>query len=218
MGGGGNPHLLLLLKNYKRGENMKLKLFLLLGIILTLSVVFNPVFCTKAEERKDLDIDTFPNKRFLEMDMLKPGDKIISSLDVINKGNILFTYKTNAEFSGGSKKYFNALLINVKDGKKHVLYNGKLKDFKGLDPRKLLILTKDKFFFTIEVPNELGNEYQGLSTNVKLTFFAEDSLSNTNILPNTATNNINLIFSGLTLCIVGVLLYFFKRKKKLNEK
>ena len=115
---------------------MRLKFFLLLGIMLILSFVFNPVFHTKAEDSKVLDIDTFPQDRFLEMDLLKPGDKIISSLDVINKGNILFTYKTKATYSGGSKKYYDALKINVKDSKNHVLYNGNLKDFKVLRIKK----------------------------------------------------------------------------------
>lgn len=192
---------------------MKFKIVLLIGFILVLNIVFNPRFDTKAEGEKVLDIDTFPREKFLEMDQLKPGDKIISSLDVLNKGNILFSYSTKAEFSGGSREYYDALEIKIKDQKDQLLFEGKLKDFKGLDPREILIFNKDSLYFEINVPHELGNEYQGLSSKVKLIFSAsEDPVLGGGVLPNTGTQNYNLILGGILLLVCGAGMYLFTRK------
>ena len=164
-----------------------------------------------------LDIETFPKDKFLDVDHLKPGDKVMSSLDVINNGNLLFTYQTIAEFAGGSMKYYDSLKLEIKDGDNKVLYNGSLKDFKGLEPRRLLIYTKDRLKIKVELPAELGNDYQGLSTIVKLTFRAEQDITATSNgrrpLPSTGTDTYNFMMLGLILFISGIGIYIFRKKR-----
>ncbi|ALC90201.1 hypothetical protein AM500_10705 [Bacillus sp. FJAT-18017] len=214
---------------------MKLKLLLLVTVFVMLLVINSPISQTNAQVSQKLKIETFPSEKFLDVGMLKPGDKVITTLDVINTGNILFSYKTTASFNGGSKKYYDALHLNIKDQNGKVLYNGSLKDFKGLEPRKLQIFTKEKLIIAVEVPAELGNDYQGLSSEFKFKFFAEDTLDglippddvpfgpiDTPLgpikLPVTATEAFNFLAAGLILLTVGLTIrYIIKFKKKITN-
>jgi hypothetical protein len=193
----------------------------ILYIVLVMIFVLNsPMPPAHAERSQTLDIETFPKDKFLEIDRLKPGDTVSSSLDVINNGSLVFTYKTTAQFTGGSKKYYDSLHLNIKDNTGMVLFDGSLKDFNGIKPRQLSILKQDRLKIAIGVPPELGNDYQGLSANLKLTFMAYSddytiASANGEQLPDTATNSYNFITIGLLLLCCGIGTYFYLKKSFL---
>jgi LPXTG-motif cell wall-anchored protein len=195
----------------------KINYLVLITISLALILNFSPIIRSSAKTSTILDIDTTPKEYFIIVDRLKPGDKILSSIEVRNIGNLNFFYNLKSEFTSGSKEYFNALLFSIKDEKGKVIYSGKLDSSQELlKKRNLRFLTKEKLFFEIDVPIELNNFYQGLSTNVKLVFLAEDSMGtsiNGNSLPNTGTPMFNYVVTGAIMLVIGLLFEFYRRKK-----
>ncbi|WP_370222902.1 hypothetical protein [Cytobacillus sp.] len=155
--------------------NRKLfKVFTFLSILSLLFLLYTPLSKTEADQVPDyIDIDTFPQNIFIDMGELKPGDKIITTINIQNKGTIDFTYFTYSEFLEGSLPYFNALKVTISDEGNHILYNGFLHGLKHLDPRKLPIFKSEELKFLFEIPYELGNEYQGLTSSFNLVFSAE---------------------------------------------
>jgi LPXTG-motif cell wall-anchored protein len=195
----------------------KINYLVLITISLALILNFSPIIRSSAKTSTILDINTTPKEYFIIVDRLKPGDKILSSIEVRNIGNLNFFYNLKSEFTSGSKEYFNALLFSIKDEKGKVIYSGKLDSSQELlKKRNLRFLTKEKLFFEIDVPIELNNFYQGLSTNVKLVFLAEDSMGtsiNGNSLPNTGTPMFNYVVTGAIMLVIGLLFEFYRRKK-----
>ncbi|MEB1808121.1 MAG: LPXTG cell wall anchor domain-containing protein [Bacillaceae bacterium] len=210
---------------------MSFRILFSLGLFAIMILVYTPLFKTGANEVPEiLSIDTFPKEKFINLDNLKPGDKIRSAIEVQNTGNINFSYRTIAEFNGGSKKYYDVLTLEVLDENNQPLYSGSLKDFQGLSERKLSLFSKEKLYVNVEVPHELGNEYQGLSTGMKLTFFAEDQSTpvttpnepihtggNGSELPKTATNLYNLLLLGLLFVSGGTILFWLNKRNRSAE-
>ncbi|WP_100333261.1 LPXTG cell wall anchor domain-containing protein [Bacillus alkalisoli] len=208
---------------------MKIKYLLVLIISTVFFIIYTPIFQTGAtDSEKVLIIETFPSSTFINLGGLKPGDQIIKPLEVLNKGNIGFSYSTFVEFNGGSQKYYNALELTVLDSDNNMFFDGKVQDFQGLSDRKVSIFSKEKLLFKFSVPHELGNEYQGLSTGLNLIFVAEEEykdeptipVDSTNpggsTLPDTATNSFNYMLLGLGLFVIGTLLVI-RLRFKLNK-
>ncbi|UZJ80078.1 LPXTG cell wall anchor domain-containing protein [Fictibacillus sp. KU28468] len=208
--------------NYK-----KLKFMFTLVLLAALSLSFTPLMKTEAEAPPNvIDIDTFPQKHVIDIDQLKPGDRIKDSLEIRNNGNVEFGYNSKAIYKGGSKKYYNQLLLEISDQKSDLLFNGKLKNFKGFKLRKLKQFSKEKLFFIITVP-DLDNRYQGMSTTSELLFYVSGDTGNgqiddknnpiekdTNdgILPKTGEEDPLLIYiTGLILISVGIVILFMKK-------
>ncbi|UTE77535.1 transcription factor S-II central domain-containing protein [Rossellomorea sp. KS-H15a] len=144
-------------------------------LIMILGIINTPFLSTVAETApKVIDISLDRGETFIELNALKPGDRILDSIKVKNDGNVNITYNHFAEFRGGSEKYFNKILLNVKDSNNNILYEGLIKDFNEIESRKLAKRSTEELFYEYIIPPELGNEYQGLSTSILLKYYAEE--------------------------------------------
>ncbi|MBM7585293.1 LPXTG-motif cell wall-anchored protein [Bacillus pakistanensis] len=146
---------------------------MLMGIycmLLLTTVIFFPIGKTGADtSTPEIDLSLSPGNYLFTIDQLKPGDWANRTLTIQNKGNQNFTYKMNAKHESGSKKLYENLRLIVKNSKE-TLYSGTLSDFKGVAPRYLSHFTEEDLKFTIEFPAQLGNEFQGLETEVAFQF------------------------------------------------
>lgn len=126
------------------------------------------------ETNNSIDIETnpSPDSYLFDMENMKPGDWIRRKLTIQNRGRQDFTYNTQVDFKGGSKKLYEEFLLKVSDSN-GVLYDGKLKDFNGLASRSLKSMNEEDLLFVAEFPYELGNEFQGLGFDVEFRFIVE---------------------------------------------
>jgi LPXTG-motif cell wall-anchored protein len=124
--------------------------------------------------RKVIDIGLNKEETYIELEALKPGDRIIDSIKIRNQGNVDIIYNHYTELKSGSKKYYDQLIIKVTDSTNCILYEGMLKDFTKIENRKLIKNSDEELTYEIHIPHELGNEYQGLSASVLLVYYAEE--------------------------------------------
>jgi len=194
----------------------KVKLFVFLFFLLVILLGSNSLLQTNAEEpQPNLDIDTLPKDYFISIGNLKPGDNILANIKVLNKGSLDFSYNTYAEFTSGSKDLFEKLNLEVFDQNGKMLFSGRLLDFKSLEKsRSLLFFNSEVLTFNFKMPDDLGNEFQGIGTNLKIIFSAEGDVKGENTLPNTATNTFNYILIGIGLLVGGVFLIHFRKKRE----
>jgi LPXTG-motif cell wall-anchored protein len=169
-------------------------------------------------EQKELDISTSPHKLFFNVSNLKPGDRITKELTVLNKGTQDFTYLFTNKFITGSEKFYNELLLEVSD-QKSSLFKGKLKDFQKLESRQLKTASSETLIFTVEIPFELGNEFQGLNSEFQFKLFVEGTLGGIlpvdgPKLPVTGTEYYKILLFGLAVFTSGVTLYFYSKKRR----
>ncbi|USK45402.1 LPXTG cell wall anchor domain-containing protein [Cytobacillus oceanisediminis] len=217
-----------------------------LFILLILLVFGN---ATVIAEEKDIDINTNlenSNSYLFKLENLKPGDWMPRNITIKNDGEQDFKYTSNIGKSKSIKGLFEELELEVKKDTK-MLYEGKLKDFKGFSPRELVKGTEETLFFQVTMPEHLGNEFQNSAAEVEIIFLAEatgdpgtdnetpgsgdnnnsgggsnNSPPSTdatvipekvNKLPNTATNNYNLLLIGALFLSTGsvILLWRYRR-------
>ncbi|MBY0155871.1 CalY family protein [Cytobacillus oceanisediminis] len=219
-------------------------------IFIIYSFVFLIVFGNKTAIALDKEIDINTNldnsNRYLfKVENLKPGDWMPRNITIKNDGNQDFKYTSNIGKSKSIKGLFEELELEVKKDTK-MLYEGKLKDFKGFSPRELGKGTEETLFFQVTMPEHLGNEFQNSAAEVEIIFLAEatgdsgtdnetpgsgdnNSGGGTNTsppstdatvipekvnkLPNTATNNYNLLLIGALFLSTGsvILLWRYRR-------
>ncbi|MCM3767928.1 TasA family protein [Neobacillus niacini] len=195
------------------------------GIIASLSLVFlflTPNYIQATNANSVIDIATTPEKIFIDLTNLKPGDKVVRNIIVQNKGKQDFNYIMSKRFLNGSDIFYNELLFLILDNNK-VIYDGKLKDFNKIDPRLIKMGDSEQLIFKVEVPKELGNEYQGLNCEVEFKFYAEGTLGGVlpadgPKLPVTGTNMFNILVVGAVLLLMGSILQFIMKKKRKIEK
>jgi LPXTG-motif cell wall-anchored protein len=192
-------------------------LTVLLSTLITLLI---PLTSAAEDDKEILDIATAPSSILMDVTDMKPGDYLKRDLTVINKGEKDFTYTFSNEFIDGSTKLYNEFLLIVKDSQ-GTLFDGKLMDFEKLDPRKLNSGESEVLTFYVEMPYELGNEYQGLSTKFQFTLYVEGedggAIPVDKELPNTATQMYNFLTIGIILLLGGSILYFIQRKKRISR-
>ncbi|MGY3714789.1 LPXTG cell wall anchor domain-containing protein [Sutcliffiella cohnii] len=191
-------------------------------IILTLMLLLIP-FTTFAETiTQDAEVDLYikPHKELFNLRNVKPGDRAERLLTVGNSGKQNFNYIVSNKFVSGSEKFYNELLLKVFSGK-DLLYEGMLHEFSKLDPRKLASKEEEDLTFDIEIPYELGNEFQGLATQFQFNIYVEGTLGGVlpvdNKLPTTSTGMFNYIIAGLVLVSGGSALYILNRRKNRHE-
>lgn len=174
-----------------------------------------------AEGSKEIEITTSPEKVFFELKNLKPGDSITKTLRIKNSGNKDFNYLSSSSLLTGSEFLYNELDLKISD-KSGLIYIGKLSDFKKTETRKLTSKDEEEIVYTIEFPYELGNEYQGLSTEVQFKFYVEGTLGGVlpvdNKLPTTGSEMFNLLATGAALLLAGLILFNYVKRKKLDTK
>ncbi|TMU84251.1 LPXTG cell wall anchor domain-containing protein [Bacillus sp. BHET2] len=197
--------------------------------LLTISVVFLLGFFVFSMERvqadqedatNEVDIATSPTGVFFQVDNMKPGDWTTKTIKVKNEGLKDFQYTMSSELKSGSDQLYNALMMTVSDTK-GVLYEGKVSGFKGFDARKLASSGEENMTFKIDFPEHLGNEFQGLMSEVKFTFQAEgvigESLPVGGItLPNTGTAIYKLLLLGGLLFFSGLGVYVYQYRRRMN--
>ncbi|WP_459500904.1 TasA family protein [Bacillus sp. C1] len=189
-----------------------------------------------AEERREIDISLDPKEVLFDASNMKPGDWAKRSIRISNEGTKQLSYRIKSEISEGSTKLYEALTVTVKD-KQGLLYEGSLTELQSMEKRLLAVGRTDELIYTVHVPKELGNEYQGLQTIVKFIFYAEEPIgngagtetgtggpqpstpthSNSNWqLPRTGAQQNSMPLIGIGL--VGCGLYFYKRNMQMKYK
>lgn len=199
-------------------------------LLLALSVTLLPLQAQGAEGKL---ISVSPEKYLFEVENMKPGDWAVRELTITNKGNNKLQYETEVRFQSGSKKLFNEMRMSVEsDGK--LLYEGKLEELRSLEPRPLDSAQEEMLTFRLDFPSQLGNEYQGLSSNFTIEITASENglgggtdqavvssgitgAGPGGMLPNTSTNIFNFILTGLLLCGAGASMLWLYRRNKAAE-
>ncbi|WP_159439938.1 TasA family protein [Bacillus sinesaloumensis] len=170
-----------------------------------------------APANKVIDIMTTPEKVLFDIENFKPGDWATRTLTIKNSGSEDFKYLTSADRKSGSKELYEELVLSITDSTGEI-FKGKLGEFKKIDPREIATGQQEDLIFTVEFPPHLGNEYQGLTTEVELKFYAEGTLGGAlpvdgPKLPETGTNSFNLLIAGMLLVLGGGILYFILRRR-----
>lgn len=180
-----------------------------------------------AKERKEIDLSLTSKEILFDVTKdMKPGDWAKRSIRVNNEGAAGFLYTMSAEFTGGSKQLYDGLILEVKDQQERVLYKGSLNDFKKLTGRTLSAGQSEQFIYIVRFPEEFGNEYQGLETQVKFVFYAEEEVghigeskesngsTNVKMLPNTGADSMNTTLIGIGMMMIGLFIYEKRMKRK----
>lgn len=161
-----------------------------------------------------LDLSVTPKAVLFDFSNVKPGDSTTRTITVSNSGTNELTYYTESAFYSGSQEFYEQLLLTVEDHN-GVIYDGKLHEFMKLSARSLQSDEEEDITFTIVVPNELGNAYQGLLAKFEIEFFGEGMLEdNIGSLPSTASNIFNYLLIGSMIFIGGIYLFVANRKKE----
>ncbi|WAA11838.1 TasA family protein [Fervidibacillus halotolerans] len=200
--------------------------YFLLCFSLMFSFLGNIVFAESTSETapKEIDIQTKPETLIFNLKNLKPGDWAVREVEIKNTGQNDFQYIVSSKKTAGSTKLYNALELTIK-GESEILFQGKMSEFDGLEKRDLKSGQNEILELTVLFPMELGNEYQGLFTEVEFKFYAEggslggilpiegynpkrDGLE----LPSTATAYYQLLLYGGFFLIGGITLYLFRKK------
>jgi LPXTG-motif cell wall-anchored protein len=95
------------------------------------------------------------------MENMRPGYMEDHTLTVKNTGDLIIKYTVKSSFKSG-EKLFKELNVTVKHENAE-LYKGKLSEL-TISPRTLPANTNDPLTFSIGLPGEAGNEFQGLTT------------------------------------------------------
>ncbi|KAA0548334.1 cell wall protein [Bacillus sp. BGMRC 2118] len=194
--------------------------FLILCNFLMITLFITSVGTTRAETTQlpEVDISTSPHKVLFNVGNMKPGDWATRTITVNNKGKQDFKYTMSVNMKSGSKKLFDEFMLKVSD-KDRELYNGKLADFKGFESRTLYQSKSEDLTFQVDFPSHLGNEFQGLATEVEFKFYVAGTLGGLlpvdgPKLPDTATGMFNIIGAGAILVFGGMILFALDRFRK----
>jgi LPXTG-motif cell wall-anchored protein len=143
------------------------KLFIL-SIIPILALLITQKNSYQAEEKP---ITLLPDSRLFTVYNMAPGDTVTKSLKIINNSEETFQYNIITRHESDSIDFFNELNLQVTDNSS-VLFNGKLKNFTLSTAKQLNKNDSEDLSFQIEMPINLGNEFQGLTSVVGFVFTA----------------------------------------------
>ncbi|WP_050616497.1 LPXTG cell wall anchor domain-containing protein [Bacillus testis] len=122
---------------------------------------------------KAITIDTgSPDRVLINVRNAVPGDTITRNIIISNESNENFEYITEQKNGSSTEKLYSTLIFTIKQ-KDTVLYKGLLKDFIALPSRFLAGKTSEKLSFKVEIPRELGNEYQNSKASMDFLFTAK---------------------------------------------
>lgn len=129
----------------------------------------------------EVDIILIPNEKFLfNISNMKPGDWAERELRVKNGGEKDFNYSIRVDNKQSDRKLFNELDLKVYEGDKSILiFDDKLKNFTGFKPKPLKKGVTDSLFFQVEMPYELGNQFQQTSAYFEIIIVAAANTSTT---------------------------------------
>lgn len=212
-------------RNFMNLNSKRFKIMIIFILLLLTVVVFFPIGKTVADTSSavtsspEIDISVSPNPYLFDLSNLKPGDWAERTLTIQNKGKQDFSYLASSKLKEGSEKFYNELVLKISDSNK-VLFDGKMKDFHKLDPRLLGKNDSEQLVFNVVVPEELGNEFQGLGSEVEFKFYVEGTAggllpADGPKLPNTGSDMFNILIIGVILVLTGTIIQFvlvFRRK------
>lgn len=185
---------------------------------LILIVILFPIKVYSSPAPSPIDLSVNPHTVLFDLSNVKPGDWVTRNLNVSNNGSQDFQYIISNKFLSGSNKFYRELKLTILDGKE-IIFKGNLHEFSKMNARKLESNSSESINFHIEVPYELGNEFQGLTSEFEFNIYVEGTLGGVlpvdNRLPVTTTEIFNFILIGVALLTTGTVLFiFYKRKKK----
>ncbi|WP_404429223.1 TasA family protein [Sutcliffiella horikoshii] len=193
-----------------------LTLLLILIMVLPLKIMSQ-----SNDSISEVDLSTNPHNILFDLSNTKPGDIIIRELEVGNEGSKDFKYLLSNQFLKGSEKFYNELLLIVSDSK-NVLFEGNLKNFEKLEARTLKSGSSEVITFRVEIPYQLGNEFQGLSSEFQFKLYVEGTLGGVlpvdNKLPVTATEIFHYLLIGIVMATLGGILLFYQKRKNREFK
>ncbi|WP_284139249.1 hypothetical protein [Virgibacillus sp. LDC-1] len=197
---------------------MKLKESIFFTIVI---MVFSSISLVHAEEEFNVELSTNPSTILFHIEEMKPGDYASKTLTVTSNSTGMVGYIVNERFVDGSEKLYDHLTLRISD-EHSTLYDGLVKDFQQLESRELKEKDSDVITFTVSMPSELGNDFQGLRTAFELEIYAEGSINSAlpsgSKLPNTATAMFQYILIGIILLSVGTAVYLLQVRKTLFRK
>ena len=154
-------------------KSIMFKLLIVYCLLLLTILFFIPIGNTGADSTTpEIKIDALPQMVLYDINNFKPGDWAPRVLTVQNNGNQDFSYNIQARMKSGSTKLFNIFHLTIED-QSDVLFNGELKEFKGLKRHSLAAFSEEKLTVTVVFPYVSGNEFQGLDTEVEFVLYAE---------------------------------------------
>ncbi|OIK11410.1 LPXTG cell wall anchor domain-containing protein [Bacillus sp. MUM 13] len=144
-------------------------------IIAALLVIYSFIYPSVSEaSEQEIDIETNPDQFLFKVGNLKPGDWMPREITIRNAGKRDFNYYSFVEKKHSEKELFVNLTLSVQDKNNHFLYKGKLADFKGFPPRFLKSGRSETLQYTVKMPEELGNEFQGSAAAALFKFYAQE--------------------------------------------
>jgi uncharacterized surface anchored protein len=113
----------------------------------------------------EVDLILIPNEKYLfKISNMKPGDWAERSLTIKNGGKENFHYSIRVINKQSDKKLFNELELKVYAGNNSKnIFDDKLKNFRGFNPKELESEKTDTLQFQVKMPSELGNDFQKTS-------------------------------------------------------
>ena len=117
---------------------------------------------------KDLGLDIKSKEHFTGDSNLYPGKPVTGIYNLSNAGNWTLKPDLSVQLdSQDSNKLFEALMFKVLDSEAKVIYEGELQSCNKVALDELPSGVSNDYTFIVELPASKGNEYQGLSTDVK---------------------------------------------------
>lgn len=192
-------------------------------LLLTFLFILTP---TKAygESNNNLDLSVYAKKVSFEFVNLKPGDSVSERFTISNNSVADFNYLVMGKSNNliNEDKLFQQLEVDIKDSSGRNVYRGKLHKLKDeIGSNLLKSKANEELTFCFKVPDELGNEYQGLETNFFIKFYVEGTFGG--FLPTTGQglpSSMNIVFiisASLGIIINSFLLIdIFQKTKKVT--
>lgn len=110
------------------------------------------------------------NDGFINIDNLQPGGSVTADVNVKNIGDIDFKYKVSSEKSDGDTQLYDKLNVIINDGNTDV-YSGPLNNL-NTQIGTIIPLGQQLLHFTVSLPADANNYYQGKFTTAKINFDA----------------------------------------------
>ena len=190
------------------------KVIIICGLMILSAIILFPSSILGNSKIIAKTFYSVPESVLFKIDNFKPGDWAERELFLYNDGpdNEYFIFIDNVR---GDKAFLNELQIKIEYNNVE-LFQGTINDFKGIDRTFIKENENHKYFITVEFPYDLGNEYQGLTSQFDIGFYVKNPIliedkESGELLPNTSTNTFNIMLIGGGLLIIGTLLIWYRR-------
>ncbi|GAE94567.1 hypothetical protein JCM21714_3735 [Gracilibacillus boraciitolerans JCM 21714] len=170
------------------------------------------------------------SNQLFDLENLKPGDWSDRELTITNQTPQEIQYDLHVTYLDGSEMFYNNLELEVKINDE-IVFNDKLANFNKVNGLLLAANATEKVNFHILFPPELGNEFQGLTTQAEIiiTAFDETNEEETSFdittdsngdsgarMPDTASFIFNFLLIGAGLLLIGSIYILFSKRKRTN--